>query len=791
MKFKNSVSAAHRSSLCGALFIISMSNLILADSLDVVVAAETSANLNQMNLSQLMHQRSAVHRQSNTASSVSESLRDAPAAMIVISQRDIQRRGYDSIDDILFDLPGFDTVKTNGTEHVVSYQRGYRTPWTQRTLLLVNGKIENNLWMHAAVLSRQYPMSHIERIEVLYGPSGAVYGPNAFLGVINIITKNEQKLLDDEDILNLQVEAGSFNSRAFELSARGKHGDFGYSIGARFFESDEADLDNYSDWGYTQASQLSDASIWGQGIASGDINLDGKISNNELFSGEQTGKYADPSENYSFMGEFTWQDWTLGIIQWRTDESYGPYYSFLDSQPQANWFHTSSQYYLENTHQWNERLKVSSELVFRENTLGGDWVESFGTNLSISDWYTKSTAWRFEQQYDFQISPNLLLTGGIKFEQKQLAKGYIICNYYDPGQNGTAICPAQAANSSNGLSSDGSGIVAIGAIALGNTTLFPPHIDADIPGFNIEHTIDRGVFVQAIYDTGNWRFNGSIRADQNSIYGIEVNPRGAAIYQYSPSTTYKLIYAEAFQEPSQKDLYGDWSGSASNANLKPEKVKNLEFIAMHQGQHIFHDASLFYSQYDDVITRSANVGGRDIYGLEYRGRFHANNFLPDSSDITGNLYYTYTKAKAEQQYDNVLQAWVKDSDDQGDVAPHKINFLVNIPIQQHWNANIRINWVSERELFSQNPLRADSNSARTDNRKAESYITVDANLLFQYKQAQLGFKIENLFEEDYLAPGVEGAGSGDDFSVDNDGFQNSLLPQVNERTFTLTLRVEL
>jgi iron complex outermembrane receptor protein len=759
----------------------------------IVIASASQAednhgsNLTQMNLSDLMLQRTAVHRQSDTASSVSESLQNAPAAMIVIRQQDIRRRGYDSIDDILADLPGFDTVVTNGTEQVVSYQRGYRTPWTQRTLLLINGKVENNLWMHGAVLSRQYPMSHVDSIEILYGPSGAVYGPNAFLGVINIITKNNDKLIDGEDIVNIQAESGSFDSKAIELSLRGKHSDFGYSIGARLFNSDEAAIGDYSQWGYFKESLLRDPAVWGAGIASGDINLDGVISSNELFNDEPTGRYSDPSENYSLLADFYWRDWSMGLSTWRTDEGYGPYYSLSDAQPQGIWFHTADQFYLKNTHQLNDTLKITSELVYRENASGGDWVESYGSSLSISDWLSNNSAWRFEQQYDLQLTPNLLLSGGIKHEEKKLTKGYMVCNYFDD----LGFCPAQASSSTGGLSSDGSGVIAVGAIAPGNTTPLPPHLSSEIPSFNIARTTDQGLFVQAIYDYENWRFNGSIRADRNSVYGTEINPRAAVIYHSSSQTTYKFIYGEAFQEPSNKSLYGGWNGSGSNPAIEPEKVRNIEFIAMHQTEHFLHDASVFFSHYDNVITSSANVGDRDIFGIEYRGQYRMNNFLSNSGDITGNIFYTYTQAMADQQYDNVQGKWIDDRDEQGDVAPHKVNFLMNLPIKQNWNANLRVNWVSERELFSQNPLRADSNSARADNRKAEAYVTVDANLLFSHKNIEVGLKIENLLEEDYLAPGVEGAGSGDDFSTDNDGFQNSLLPQVNERVFSFTLRVEL
>lgn len=122
------------------------------------------------------------------ASGVEETLADAPAAMIVVTAEEIARRGYSDLSRVLADLPGFDVVVANGTTHANAYRRGYRTPFTQRTLLMIDGKVDNHLWSHMAQLSRQYPMSDVVRIEVLYGPASAVYGVNAFLGIVNVVT---------------------------------------------------------------------------------------------------------------------------------------------------------------------------------------------------------------------------------------------------------------------------------------------------------------------------------------------------------------------------------------------------------------------------------------------------------------------------------------------------------------------------------------------------------------------------------------------------------------------------
>jgi iron complex outermembrane receptor protein len=759
---------------------------------------DRSYSLPELSLKELLRQNPAVYRDSKTASGVNETLRDAPAAMVVIDQQVIQRRAYTSLDQLLQDLPGFDTVVTNGTSQVVAYQRGYRSPWTQRTLFMVNGKVDNNLWNHSAQISRQYPMNAIERVEVLYGPAGAIYGPNAFLGVINIITRDGRNIAEGASYADTTVQLGSHQTRSIDIALGGNNGVFAYNLGARLFSSDEADISAYAPWGYTDEAWLRDADHWGAGIGEGsdplssspvgDINLDGQISSHERFNGRTLGEYADPTKNVGFVAEVHFAQLTLGVIRWRTDEGYGPYYSFADVQPNVSWVHESNQYYLEASKRYSDQLSSETELVYRSSRVGGDWVESYGDYVSISDWNSLNSAWRVEQKYTYLLNPALTLNAGVKYEQKTLTKAYMTCNYWDA----SGVCPAQAASSSNGVGSDGSGVIAAELISSENPTPFSPGLDPDnIPGHNQAHTSDMGAYLQAIWDVSNWRLNGSVRWDNNSEYGSKISPRGAAIYHLSSESTLKLIYGEAFQEPSPKDLYGGFNARADNPDLKLEHARNLELVFIHQHPYLLSDMSLYGGHYDDVIAGGQNVGERDIYGFEYRGRYRLSHFLANAADMTGHIYYTYTHAEAQYQYNNVSGEWDDQRDVQGDVAPHKLNFTFNLPLNAYWHLNLKANWVSDRELFSQNPLRKDSNANRDVNRQAPAYHKFDLALGYQQRWFRVGLKIENVFEQVYYHPGVEGAGSGDNFTLDADGFQNSLIPQVQERVFSITFSSRL
>lgn len=784
-----------------ALHPFSVQNLLLAGLAAANMAAAHSQEkpLEQISLSDLMAQRTELYQSSDTASGVQETLKDAPAAMLVIDQKTIELRGYQHLTELLEDAPGFDTYIYNGTVYSQAYQRGYRTPWTQRTLLLINGKVDNNLWNHTALISRQYPINIIDRVEILYGPAGVVYGPNAFLGVINIITKTAKSLSQDEIKLDASISLASFKSQAVDMALLGKYGDFYINAAFRDFSSDEADLDDYAEWGYTQENLLSDPRYWGNGIGTGvdpatgntspngDINVDGVVSDDELRNGRALGRYYDPSDNHSFFAEVGWQDWQLGFLDWQTSEGYGLYYSFADGQPNAAWQHNSKQWYLENSSQW-QKLKVDSLLLQRESQVGGDWVEAFGGAVNISVWNSFNKAWRFEQDYQYQYSEQLNINWGLKYERKTLTRTYALCNYF----NGFGFCPSQGATSSTGFSSDGSGVKLAAQINSLDFTPLPPTINEQfIDPENQGQTTDKGAYSQLIWDNQTWRFSTGLRFDDNSIYGSQWSPRAAAIYRWNPKTTVKLVYGQAFQEPSPKDLYGQFNGREANANLKPEKLDNIELILLHQGRYWFHDISLYNTYYSDVIAGSQNVGQRHIHGVEYKGKFRFSNFVNQADKITGHLFYSWTQARAQQQYDNSQGIWIDDWDEQGDIAPHKLNMALNVPLSPTWHWNLMARWSSAKNLFSENPLRASSNQNRDTNTKASAFWTLDSHWLYQQPHWQLGFKVDNIFAQDYLAPGPEGASSGDDFSQDYDGFQNSLVPQLNQRTYRITWEVKL
>ncbi|MDP6041468.1 MAG: TonB-dependent receptor plug domain-containing protein, partial [Candidatus Latescibacteria bacterium] len=294
----------------------------------------SSANAQEESLTELLEVSLSELMQFDVilASGVEEPLIDAPAAMIVITKREIHQRGYIGLHEVLMDLPGFDVSVTNGTIYLTAYQRGYRTPQTQRTLLMIDGKIENHLWSQVAHFSRQYPVSNIDKIEVLYGPASAIYGPNAFLGVINVYTKNGKGLEDGQTTTEIDLLSGNFDTRSVDATTRGRFGDVDYAISGRVYKSDEPDLSDR--WGFNTNTLYGSRSIWGPVL---DFDNAGKV----------LGTYHDPTDDYGLQGSVGYKELRIGLLKWKTREGYGVYYPADRAQNNAFWENTSTHWFAE------------------------------------------------------------------------------------------------------------------------------------------------------------------------------------------------------------------------------------------------------------------------------------------------------------------------------------------------------------------------------------------------------------------------------------------------------------
>jgi iron complex outermembrane receptor protein len=125
-----------------------------------------------------------------TAAKEPETLRRVPAAVYVITQEEIRRSGATSLPEILRLAPGVDVSRID-SDHWSVGVRGFGDQFSKSVLVLMDGRsIYTPLFAGVMWAVQDAVVDDIDRIEVIRGPGGTIWGANAVDGVINIITKS-------------------------------------------------------------------------------------------------------------------------------------------------------------------------------------------------------------------------------------------------------------------------------------------------------------------------------------------------------------------------------------------------------------------------------------------------------------------------------------------------------------------------------------------------------------------------------------------------------------------------
>src|SRR5581483_1566912 len=150
------------------------------------IEAQVTQSLKQLSIEQLMDV------DVTSVSRTPESLMGAAAAVAVVTNEDIRRSGALTIPEALRSTPGIFVASQTANSWSVS-SRGFSGVNSQELLVLSDTRsIYTPLFSGVFWDVRDYLMDDIDRIEVIRGPGGALWGSNAVNGVINIVTRSAQ-----------------------------------------------------------------------------------------------------------------------------------------------------------------------------------------------------------------------------------------------------------------------------------------------------------------------------------------------------------------------------------------------------------------------------------------------------------------------------------------------------------------------------------------------------------------------------------------------------------------------
>jgi len=479
-------------------------------------------------------------------------LKTVPAATTVFNHKDIKRMGLDSLDELMNLVPGFQSYRTSfASQHFPYSSRGRRiSAGSSEILLLVDGhRLEESAASGSGEIVPKFPLWKIDRVEFIRGPGAAVYGSNAMMGVINIITRS--------NINEASISVGSFGRVKTHMLTTYHHRDV--TVDAFLY----LDTDNGDD--YKVLDTFSDTRI----------------------------KTDDPSRVIDLNLKASWKDTYLSL--YHTSNESSNFYTFeiiangvnenraslssLNLKHDFNWSGISSWLWLS----YSESGTGASGQSTKEGELGGEGVSNPSSNDALVynfdfDGYSDS---RFQWHSDWYINRQQQLQFGIEVRKIQGPDISAFSNF-DVGALADEDYPIRHAND------------------LSIATLIQNKSNRDILGLYGQHQYQLSVASQVTF---------SLRYDKFFGIGSQLSPRLGLVHEINANHSVKVLYGQAFRAPTENELNLQSNSTLlGNKDLQPETVHNLDLIWVAQWSNKVMSFGYFESHFKDSIVQ-VNIGG--------------------------------------------------------------------------------------------------------------------------------------------------------------------------------------
>lgn len=502
-----------------------------------------------------------------------ETVSSAPAALTVFDASYIQSLPVDYLYELLNYVPGVQSQRGADSGFSFGYSfRGRRNGnQSKEILLLIDGHVLNDPRTGAANGSaRMMNVAQIERVEVIRGPSSALYGSGAYSGVVNIVTR--------KNLNAIKLQAGSFSQQAISLS--------------NHYESNAFQLNSF-------LHVLND---------DGDeYNMDDSFSNNALDRINTT----DPRKVIEWHGSFSFKQTHASLIY---NEVEGEKFYSLENVSEAvnhnRFIHTGIQ--VEQTFKWNNALdsrfefqyaytdqdldsQVTAEGALNDSSLSNPVssdpviilaeVEAEGYRMNWhNNWYQSD---RLSTQFGVNWIKNITLTSQAanNFDVLQLSANQFPIDYYGDFSNVTV------------------------AVSQDPQEIF-------------------GAYGQALYQVNDaQQLNIGLRYDYTDSASGHWSPRLGWVSDFDDNNTFKMLFGQAFRAASLSEMASpDSPILKGDPDLRHEVIETLDLIYMYQDSNLNLQAGAYYNHYDDPIIiilnpqsirQYVNGSESESYGIEF------------------------------------------------------------------------------------------------------------------------------------------------------------------------------
>jgi outer membrane receptor for ferrienterochelin and colicin len=566
-----------------------------------------------------------------TATKTEKEIKNTPASISVIKADTLDSSPNMTLDEAFRYTPSVQIIRGEGVATVHNFT-SIRGVGDSRNLLYVDGvnMVES---MSGNTNLSLLPTAGVERIEILRGPSSALYGGRGMSGVINIMTKTPEA---------------------------GWHGSFKPSFG------------NY-DYRKYQGTVSYGSEPFSVSLALSDTQTDNYWSRDTIIRRDydyRTGDYSyDYFSDYESEGHEGWEHWNRDYeenalrskIQFRPSDNLN--LAIVGGTMNNETGNGYTDRYTDGAGNDVEKyLEKSKDYI----GLMGDANFGGKSKLAFRLTYHKPEYTNFGENMDLALSLD---------DPAQLAPGGRAPQFYRSKSNQGSKDYEAELKWSLPVSHQGLGehLVTVGAEYLRNDIYWSIEEEGSGRALTPEVDLTKDAWSLYLQDeyfiNAKWTLTAGLRGDFYDDFDDQVSPKVSLLYKHDPSTQYFLSGGYAYNPPAYSDKFGtDWNMTAytvrtNNSDLDAEKLKSVELGARKSIADKFNGSlTAYYTEADDLIEsikerREIGGAGSRVY-MTYE--YHANidratmkgiesefNYdIAANHRISGNL--TYMEAKNEE-----------------------------------------------------------------------------------------------------------------------------------------------
>ncbi|MCP4624202.1 MAG: TonB-dependent receptor, partial [bacterium] len=473
---------------------------------------------------------------------------------------------------------------------------------SEKILFMLNGHVIMEPYSGSAFNAHlsNLPVGNIARIEIVRGPGSTQYGANAFLGVVNIITKKPEEINGTELAVSTEFEErNNVGQRCNVLYGQRFKNEWGLALNLNIFDLDGPELFVEKDaFGRSGNADTEHEQVDLQAsLDLGALTIDGRYTDIEM-----AGFYGVSN----VLGRNTEHDQKFGFLEARLELDFHKdletritvYVDHLIGEPSFEIFPAGSIPPGHALSAWNDTGYIGGPTT-KTTTIGGDLQTEFRG---------------FER--------HTLVGGLVGRNERQDVKSF---NNFNPG--------------------------------------FLPTVQDVSDEYNFCKNASRDVFAVFFYDlwdiTEKMRLAFGGRYDDYSDFGDKFSPRVGLAWGITEKLDLRLNYATAFRAPAFRDLYLQNNPIVvGNPDLDEEKIKTFEAgVGVRLTDRLFANVTYFHNDIEDLISLLPGEGEYKNYqsvrvdGLESEVRYAFE------SGVSLALNYTYTDSRIEHgsQHPNIVK----------------------------------------------------------------------------------------------------------------------------------------